>query len=252
MCGRFSLIHTPEAVEAAFGLATIEAFPPRYNIAPTQPIMVITAAPLRGEGSNLPDRQAQLMRWGLLPAWVKEVKDFPLLINARSETADTKPSFRNAMRHRRTIVPASGFYEWQRDKPSGQSQAYWVRPKDGGIVGFAAVSETYMSADGAEIDTVALLTATSNAEFMPIHDRMPVVLQPADFSRWLDCCSGEPRHVADLLVAPPLGVFEAIAISDDVNKVVNTDSSIQTRVEPKKLGEKLRDKPATNPQGSLF
>jgi hypothetical protein len=132
MCGRFSLLQSPEEVEAFFALEGLEAFPPRYNIAPTQPILVIAAGPPREPGSNRPDREAHLVRWGLLPSWVKDPKEFPLLINARGETAATKASFRAAMRHRRALIPASGFYEWKRDKDTGQKQAYWVRPAGGG------------------------------------------------------------------------------------------------------------------------
>lgn len=253
MCGRFSLIHTPEEVEAYFGVIGLETFPPRYNIAPTQPIMVISASMAREAGSNLPDRDAQLMRWGFLPSWVKEPKDFPLLINARSETASSKASFRNAMRHRRSIIPASGFYEWHRDKESGQSQAYWVRPKAEGLVGFAALSENYMNKDGAEIDTAAVLTTAANSEFAPIHHRMPVMLEQKDFARWLDCRSQEPRHVEDLLTAPPEGLFEAIPVSDLVNKVVNTGPEVQERAQIKDFAEIQKKKNSEDDaQGSLF
>lgn len=252
MCGRFALIHTTEEVEAYFGVAGVEAFPPRYNIAPTQPILVVSAGLPRDVGSNLPDRDAQLMRWGLLPTWVKDTKDFPLLINARSETAETKPSFRTAMRHRRSILPASGFYEWQRDKDSGQSQAYWVRPRDGSLVGFAALSETYINANGAEMDTAAILTVGSNDEFMPIHHRMPVALAQKDFDRWLDCRSQEPRHVVDLLKAPEQGLFEAIPVSDLVNKVANTGAQVQERTQPKSLSNSKQATKSADAQGNLF
>lgn len=253
MCGRFSLIHTPEEVEAYFGAIGIEAFPARYNIAPTQPIMVITASVAREPGSNLPDREANLMRWGLLPSWVKDPKDFPLLINARSETAATKASFRNAMRHRRSIIPASGFYEWFRHKESGQRQAYWVRPKTQELVGFAALSENYMNKEGAEIDTAAIMTTESNAEFAPIHHRMPVMLKQEDFDRWLDCRTQEPRHVQDLLKAPEEGYFEAIPVSDLVNKVANAGPNVQERVEAKVFPSVSDSKGAKDDgQGSLF
>jgi len=253
MCGRFSLIHTPEEVEAYFGVIGLEAFPPRYNIAPTQPIMVVSASIVREAGSNLPDRDAQLMRWGLLPSWVKDPKDFPLLVNARAETASSKASFRTAMRHRRSIIPASGFYEWHRDKESGQSQAYWVRPKSGGLVGLAALSENYMNKDGAEIDTAAVLTTPSNAEFAPIHHRMPVMLEQKDFDRWLDCRNQEPRHVEDLLTAPAEGLFEAIPVSDLVNKVANVGPEVQERVKIKEFTTISKKKNMEDDaQGSLF
>ncbi len=233
MCGRFALIHTAEEVEAYFGVIGVEAFPPRYNIAPTQPVLVISAGMPREPGSNLPQRDVQLMRWGLLPSWVKDPRDFPLLVNARAETAATKASFRAAMRHKRSIIPASGFYEWHRHKESKQSQAYWVKPKSGELVGFAALSENYMNPDGAEIDTTAILTTPANPEFSSIHHRMPIMLEQKDFERWLDCRTHEPRHVEDLITAPAQGVFEAIPVADLVNKVANFGPEIQDRVEPK-------------------
>jgi putative SOS response-associated peptidase YedK len=212
MCGRFSLTATPQEVQELFGLEEIEDFPPRYNIAPTQPILIIAGDVRRAEGDNRSDRRALLARWGFLPGWVKDPADFPLLINARSETAAEKASFRAAMRHRRILVAASGFYEWRRP-PKGskeKSVPYWIRPQQGGIVAFGGLMETYMSADGAEMDTAAVLTVGPNREVAPIHDRMPVVIAPEDFSRWLDCLNQEPRHVADLMRPAPDGYFEAI------------------------------------------
>lgn len=240
MCGRFSLTHSPEAVIAQFGLSTVEAFPPRYNIAPTQPVLVISAAPTQPLGSNQPDRQAGLMRWGLLPGWVKDTKDFPTLINARSETAETKPSFRSAMRHRRCIIPASGFYEWQRNADTKQSQAWWIPRSDGQIAAFAAVHETYISKNGSEIDTVAILTTEATGRFSRIHNRIPVIIAPEDFSRWMDCKTQEPRHVADLLSQPSDDYFEAVAVSDAVNKVANTGPHIQQQAIPKDLNKKSK------------
>jgi putative SOS response-associated peptidase YedK len=195
----------------------------------------------------------------LLPSWVKDPKDFPLLINARSETAAEKASFRAAMRHRRALVPASGFYEWQRDKATGRSQAWWVRPADGGLVAFAALAETWNSPDGSELDTVAILTTNSSPSIAFIHDRMPVTVMPEDFARWLDCRTQEPRDVSDLLVPAPDGFFEAIPVSDKVNKVANTTPDIQERVEPKELAapdgperKKATPQPPESGQMKLF
>ena len=113
MCGRYGLAATPEEVAELLGVMEIDGFPHRYNIAPTQPILAVISGERQELGSNRPDRQALLVRWGLIPGWVKDTRDFPLLINARSETAITKASFRAAMRHRRVLIPATGFYEWQ-------------------------------------------------------------------------------------------------------------------------------------------
>ncbi|MFN3674286.1 MAG: SOS response-associated peptidase, partial [Bosea sp. (in: a-proteobacteria)] len=108
MCGRYALTATPEEILHFLSVIDVDHFPPRYNIAPTQPILVVTSSEQRSPGSNLPDRRALLARWGFIPGWVKDPREFPLLINARAETAIEKASFRAAMRHRRVLIPASG------------------------------------------------------------------------------------------------------------------------------------------------
>lgn len=234
MCGRFALINTPDELQELFALLELEDFPARYNIAPTQPILAVVETDRPEPGSNRPSRRAMLLRWGLIPGFVKDPREFPLLINARSETAIGKASFRAAMRHRRILIPASGFFEWHRPEKGSKekSQAYWVRPKRGGIVAFAGLMETWSSADGSEVDTGAILTAEATPNFRHIHDRMPVVIAPEDFARWLDCRTQEPREVADLMVAPQPDLFEAIPVSDLVNKVANTGPELLERVEP--------------------
>ncbi|WP_417434022.1 SOS response-associated peptidase [Hoeflea sp.] len=261
MCGRFSLTATPEEVQELFGLEEIEDFPPRYNIAPTQPILIIAGDRRRAEGDNRTDRRALLARWGFLPGWVKDPAEFPLLINARSETAAEKASFRAAMRHRRVLIAASGFYEWHRP-PKGsneKSTPYWIKPRDGGIVAFGGLMETYMSADGAEIDTAAVLTTAANSMIARVHDRMPVVIRPEDFSHWLDCLNQEPRHVADLMAPAPEDYFEAIRVSDLVNKVANSGPEVQEPAtgdtappEPAKPVRKAKAPPAASDQMKLF
>ena len=230
MCGRFSLTAGPEELEAFFALLEVEGFPPRYNIAPTQPILLVIAGNGREPGSNLPDRRAMLARWGLIPSWTKDPNDLPAHFNARSETAVEKASFKTAMRHRRVLIPASGFYEWRRDG-SKRSQAYWVRPRHGGIVAFAGLMETYAEPGGSEVDTAAILTTAASSDIAHIHDRMPVVIMPQDFERWLDCRTREPRDVAHLMRTPEQGLFEAIPVSDKVNKVANTGPDLQERME---------------------
>jgi len=231
MCGRFALAATPEEIEAHFALMDLGVFPPRYNIAPTQPVLVVMAGPRRDPGSNLPDRRELLVRWGLIPAWAKNPAELPLLFNARSETAPQKAAFKTAMRHRRALLPASGFYEWRRGAGGKTGQAYWVRPRHGGLVAFAALMETYAEPGGSEIDTAAILTTQANADVARIHDRMPVVIRPEDYARWLDCVNYEPRDMADLLRPAEPGFFEAVPVSSKVNKVDNTGPEIQERVE---------------------
>jgi len=249
MCGRFTLTAGPEEVEDFFETHDFAPFPPRYNIPPTEPILAITSAGQRPPGSNLPARRSMLVRWGLIPAWAKNPKELPLLINARAETAAEKAAFKAAMRHRRVLIPASGFYEWKR-RGTGRPQPYFVRPKGGGLVAFAGLIETYADANGSEIDTGAILTTAANAEFVSIHARMPAVIEPRDFERWLDCRSQEPRDVADLLLPVRQGFFEAIPVSDKVNAVANTGPDVQLSVE---LAEKAdRAGAAADRQLSLF
>ncbi len=246
MCGRFSLTASPEEVAELFGLDEIEDFPPRYNIAPTQPVLMTNI-----DAANR--RVATLVRWGLVPGWVKEPKEFTLLLNARSETASTKPSFRNAMRHRRTLVPASGFYEWHRPSGTGtdeKKQAYWIRPADGGIVAFGGLMETWCGPEGSEIDSGCILTTQSNRQIGNIHHRMPVVIKPRDFDKWLDCKTIEPRDVAQLMLPVEDGYFEVIAISDRVNKVANSGPEIQHEISVDITERKSRS--STDEQLDLF
>ena len=233
MCGRFAVTATPEEIEAHFVVADVVDFPPLYNIAPTQPIMIVVPAPRRDPGSNLPARRTMLVRWGLIPGWAKNPKDLPLLINARSETAAEKPAFRAAMRHRRILIPATGFYEWKRDG-SKKSQPYYIRPRGGGVFAFGGLMETWAEPGGSEIDTAAILTTSANAAIAAIHDRMPVVIRPEDFARWLDVTGSEPRDVADLMQPVQPDFFEAIPVSDKVNKVANSGPDVQEPVTPRK------------------
>lgn len=250
MCGRFALVQGATVIEDGFGVAGVEAFPPRYNIAPTQPILLVTVGPRRAPGSNQPERRALLARWGFIPSWVKDTTGFPLLINARAETAASKASFKAAMRHRRVLVPASGFYEW---KGTGRkdAQPYWVRPKGGGVIAFGGLMETWAEPGGAEIDTAAILTCEANATIAHIHHRMPVVVPPQHFARWLDCVGNEPRDVADIVRPVDEDFFEAIPVSDRVNKVANAGPELQEKVEPAAApaGEPAR---AKTDQFSLF
>ena len=187
-----------------------------------------------------------LARWGLIPNWTKTPNDLPAHFNARSETAADKASFKAALRHRRALIPASGFYEWRRDGKN-RPQAYWVRPKGGGIVAFGGLMETFAEPGGSEIDTAAILTTSANGDIEHIHDRMPVVIRPEHFERWLDCRNYEPRDVADLMQPPEQGLFEAIPVSDKVNKVANTGPDLQDRVEPAATRSRLKSKSPAMP-----
>ncbi len=246
MCGRLSLTHSFSEIVALYNLTSKAssnemAPPPRYNIAPTQPIMMVE--------QTSQSRASILVRWGLMPGWVKEPDKFTLLINARSETVAEKPSFRNAMRHRRTLVPASGFYEWRRT--GTKSQPYWVRPRDGGIITIAGLMETWSGADGTEIDTGCLLTTHANESFSKIHHRLPVIIQPDNFDRWLDCMNSEPSDVVDLLQPVADDFLEAIPVSDLVNKVANSGPAVQVPIELEEI-EEPASKKADDDQLTMF
>jgi putative SOS response-associated peptidase YedK len=212
MCGRYALIASPEEIQALMGYLDMEQFPPRYNIAPTQPVAIVRL--VRGE------RRFALARWGLVPSWVKDPKTFTLLFNARSEGAADKPSFRAAMRYRRCLFPASGFYEWRRG-PGKEKQPFWIRPRSGGVIAFAGLWETWSDRDGGEIDSACILTTAANRTIATIHDRMPVVIAPEDFDRWLDVAEYPPAEVADLQRPADDDLFETIPVGKTVNSARN-------------------------------
>ena len=148
MCGRYAITTVPEAMRALFRYLEQPNFPPRYNVAPTQPVPIVRMA----EGK----RQFALVRWGLIPAWVKDPRAFSLLINARGESVLEKPAFRNAMKRRRCLFPADGFYEWKRE--GEKKQPYFVRLKGGGPMAFAGLWESWMGPNGEEQETAAIVT----------------------------------------------------------------------------------------------
>jgi putative SOS response-associated peptidase YedK len=213
MCGRFALTDAPEEVAALFGYLDADDFPPRYNIAPTQPIAIV-----REEHHK---RRFALARWGLVPAWVTDPKRFQLLINARTEGIAEKPAFQNAIRYRRCLVPASGFYEWRRQGKS--KQPFWVRPRDGGPIAFAGLWETWSDRDGGEIDSACIITTSANATVASIHARMPVVIEPDQFEMWL---TGDMDEAMTLLAPAPDDLLEAYPVSDRVNKADADDPGL--------------------------
>jgi putative SOS response-associated peptidase YedK len=218
MCSRYSLTSPPEAVRAYFGYSDTPNFPARYNIAPTQPIPVIA---LDREGK----RRFRLMRWGLLPPFVKDPKRFPTLINARSEEVLAKASFSHAMRFRRCLVPADGFYEWIGAK--GKRRPFLLRPREGQLIAFAGLYERWRDGQGGEVDTVAILTCSANAKIAPLHDRMPVVLAPEHYAAWLDVKATAAAAAADLLQPAPDDLFEAIEMHPKINDSKRDEPGIQ-------------------------
>jgi putative SOS response-associated peptidase YedK len=208
MCSRYSLTAPPEAVRTYFGLKTVDPFPPRYNIAPTQPVAIV-------RDSHAHERELVLVRWGLIPSWVKVPAEHTTLINARAETAAGKPSFRGAMRHRRCLVPVTGFYEWTGAK--GRRRPHHIAPTGGGLMAFAGLWENWLGADGSEIETMAILTVTANRAVGRLHDRMPAIIAPPDFDAWLDCGAGTAEGTAALLAPAPDDALMIVEVSSRLN-----------------------------------
>lgn len=245
MCGRFALTHKTGQLEDEFA-AAIEPFPPRYNIAPTQPIAIVRME--RGRDGFL-HRRFALVRWGLIPSWVKDVKAFPLIINARGEDMAARPSFRAAFRHRRCIIMADAFYEWQRVpgmKGRGAARPYLIRRRDGETMAFAGLWEDYLGPDGSQIETGCIVTTAANGLLSGLHDRMPAILERAQIGAWLDTQDTQPKAAAHLVRPAHDDVLEMIAIGPAVNKVANDGPEIQ---EP--LGEAVAHDPSPR-QGELF
>ncbi len=184
MCGRFAITLPTDAMAQLFEAVPANDLPdvPNYNVCPTDRIHVVTG-----------DRRLVSMRWGLIPGWYKKPNGGPLLINARAESIADRPAFRQAVRERRCIVPASGFYEWTK---KGEARLpWWITRADGVPMAFAAVWQEWARDD--PIATVAIVTTSANAEMVALHDRMPVVLEPVDWPLWL----GEKGHGAARLMA---------------------------------------------------
>lgn len=219
MCSRYSLTSPPEAIGKLFAVDIAEAFPPRYNIAPTEPALIVR----NGETGQ---RELRLVRWGLIPSWVKDPRKFSTLINARGESAAEKPSFRGPMRHRRCLVPTDGFYEWT-GKP-GAKRPHLVRLKERTPFALAGLWEHWLGADGSELETMAILTTSANTDMAAIHDRMPVIVALHDFERWLDVKPGTAEFVLDLLRPSPDGVLDIVEVNPKLNNPRHEGPDLQT------------------------
>ena len=252
MCGRFVISSSPEALRQLFGYLEQPNFPPRYNVAPTQPIPVVT---------DENGRHFRLMRWGLWPSWVKDPRKFTLLINARAETVKEKPAFKNAIRRRRCLIPADGYYEWQSFE--GAKRPYFIHRSDRRPIGFAGVAETWVGPNGEEVDTVAIVTAPASADLAVLHHRVPVSIKVDDFEFWLDCRADDADMVTPLLCGPEAGEFVWHEISARVNHVANDDAQLilpitaeqreAEQTKPKKAGpRKAAAAGSDDGQGSLF
>lgn len=198
MCGRFTLTHPNEAIAALFDALSSNDLPPvpRFNVCPTQTIPVVTS-----EGGT---RRLRPMRWGFLPAWYKTPTDGPLIINARSDTVATKPAFRDAVRARRCLIPASGFYEWE-TSPEGKKLPWYFTRADGAPMALAGVWQRW-ERDGQAMDTCAIVSTDAGPGMAGLHHREAVVVERADWPKWL----GEAGHGAAVLMhASAPGVLAA-------------------------------------------
>ncbi len=205
-------------------------FPPRFNIAPTQPIPIVIAEPHSG-GAR---RHFQLVRWGFLPGFVKDPKAFALIINARAETLAEKPSYRAALKRRRCLVIADGFYEWRTVSHAGRGAAakrpYLIRRVSGEPIGFAGLYETWSDPSGGEIDTACIVTTAANPLLGRLHDRMPAILSPRDLSAWLDVDGVAAGRALELLKPAPESEFELVEVGPSVNCSANDDAGVQAPV----------------------
>jgi putative SOS response-associated peptidase YedK len=249
MCGRYLITSAPEAFRRLFGYPEQPNFPPRYNVAPTQPVPIVRI--FEGE------RQFALVRWGLIPAWVEDPRKFSLVINARGDSVNEKPAFRDAMRRRRCLFPADGFYEWKDER--GRRRPYHVRLKnrgpDGGPIAYAGLWESWMGPNGEEMETAAIVTTTASRDIAHLHDRMPVIVPPEAFALWLDCRNVDAITAAALFVPTPPGLLEAYEVLPAVNRADNDGPELIAPAPPDAPDPPApakREKKKDERQGSLF
>jgi putative SOS response-associated peptidase YedK len=235
MCGRFTLRAPASVVAEQFALFELPPFTPRFNIAPSQPVPVVRLAPGKGDSHLLCEapfgpfrqdvavtfsgRELVWLRWGLIPSWAKDPAIGNRLINARAETAAEKPAFRAALRRRRCLVAADGFYEWQRT--GKRKQPYFIRMRDDRPFAFAGLWESWEGPDCSQIESCTLLTTEANELMRPIHDRMPVILPAQHYEQWLDRTVEKPEQLLPLFRAYPAGEMTAEPVSTFVNSPAN-------------------------------
>jgi len=214
MCGRYTLAAPGEEIAEAFGLPEVAGMAPRYNIAPTQAVAAVRPAP---DG----ERALVELRWGLIPGWLDDPGSGPPLINARAESAATRPAFRDAFRWRRCALPASGFYEWQRLERG--KQPYYVCRRDGRLLALAALWERW-ERHGSAIESCTVITVPPNEDLVRIHDRMPALLSGEALERWLDPARRQAADLRPILASAPAGELEVYPVSPRVNRAENDDS----------------------------
>jgi putative SOS response-associated peptidase YedK len=226
MCGRFTQVGPSEAYAELFGVEDnrLGNLAPRYNVAPTQTTWACTI----GQDG---ERHLDILRWGLVPHWSKGPDSKYSMINARAETVHRKPAYRDAFRHRRCLIPAEGFYEW---KPLHKGkQPYYIHRKDGQTMAFAGLWERWKDRESGEvINSCTIIVTDANELMRPIHDRMPVIVPPDDFERWLETGAGEALDLLALLRPAASDGLEAYCVSKAVNSPKNEGRELIDRIAP--------------------
>lgn len=232
MCGRFRLSRRKQIIEEHFNaISGEEDWSPRYNITPTQPVAVIRQNPKE------PVRGLSTMLWGLIPRWAKDSSGAARMINARSETAATLPTFRDAMKSRRCLIPADGFYEWAKTAKSKQPFCFEVN--DGELFAFAGLWDRWKDPTGQWIKSCSILTTTPNAVTSAVHDRMPVILGKDDYDVWLDPEMKDTAVASDLLKPYEARLMRCYPVSNRVNSVTNDDEECSLPVEISQIQDRL-------------
>ena len=232
MCGRYRLSRRKQIIEEHFDVVSGEEdWSPRYNIAPTQPIPVIR------QHLKEPIRELSLMRWGLIPSWAKDASAAASMINARSETASTKPAFRGALKSRRCLIPADGFYEWMRTGEAKQPFCFEVN--QGQLFAFAGVWDRWKDPNSNWIKTCSILTTTPNAVTAPVHDRMSVILDPDSYELWLDPGMRNVEAVSEMLKPYDARAMRCYPVSTRINQVANDDEECSAPVKVAEAQDRL-------------
>lgn len=235
MCGRYATTLPPEMLVELFNLLNRIDFPPRYNITPTQPIAAIWEQQGR--------RTIQLVRWGFVPNWVKDPREFSLLINARAETMAEKPSFRDAVRHGRCIVPASGYYEWMKGR-DGKRRPYYITMADGSPMIFAGLYSNWAGPNGEEVDTACIVTVEPNLEISSIYDRMPAMLQGEAVDLWLNTREVDVRAATQLALPLPPGSLKYHPVGKAVGRADIDEPELIRELSAEELAAEDEAKPA--------
>ncbi|HRQ23236.1 MAG TPA: SOS response-associated peptidase [Anaerolineales bacterium] len=213
MCGRFTLTVDPSELKEAFEHCTFPSqFVPRFNIAPTQPVLAIP---------NDAKNAADFFVWGLIPSWAKDPSVGNKLINARGETVAEKPSFRASFKNKRCLILADGFYEWKATPGTKTKTPYFIHMKDRGVFAFAGLWDEWHSPDGGSLRTCTIITTEPNDLMSALHNRMPVILDAKDYDRWLDPAPQTPENLLPLIKPFPADRMSAYAVSTLVNKPGN-------------------------------